>query len=97
MIDLLRLGHLLRGHVVSGAHDLPGAGQRVLDRLAAQKLGNAEVGDFHPATLIQENVLRFDVAVDDALIVGELQSVANLRDDLERFTWQDVAGAQELP
>src|SRR5207249_6328210 len=58
---------------------------------------DAEVGDFDPATLVQEDVLRLDVAMDDAFVVSELQGVANLRHDLQSFARQNMAGAQELP
>ena len=50
-------------------------------RLLAEQLGQPEVGDLHPAPLVDEDVLRLDVAMDDPLVVGELQGIANLRHD----------------
>ena len=49
--------------------------------LAADQLGQAEVGDLHPALLVQQDVLRLDVAVDDAVVVGVLEGLADLRHD----------------
>ena len=48
---------------------------------ATHELGEAEVGDFHAAALVDENVLGLDIAMDDPFIVGKLQCVANLRHD----------------
>ena len=46
---------------------------------------------------IQQNILRLDVAVDNPLVVGELQGVANLRHDRQRFARADTAPVQQLP
>ena len=97
VIDLQRPLHLLRGHVVQRAHHLPRPGQREVAGVAAQQLGQAEVGDLHAALAVQQDVLRLDVAVDDALLVGVLQGVADLRHDPQRLLRLQVAVAQQLP
>ena len=56
-------------------------------------LGDPEIRDFHSTTLVQQDVLRLDVPMDDALFVRELQGIANLRDDLQSFAGQNVASA----
>ena len=60
-------------------------------------LRQAEVGHLHPPAAVQQDVLRLDVAVDDALVVGVLEGVANLRHDGQRLARRDPAGAQQLP
>jgi hypothetical protein len=44
---------------------------------------------------IDEDIFGFDVAVDDALIVGVLEGIADLGDDGEGFLGGDVAGVKE--
>ena len=63
-----------------------------LGPFSAYQLGDAEVGDLHLAARIQENVLRLDVAVDDAVIVRVLQRLADLRHDGERCFGLDLVG-----
>ena len=45
--------------------------------------GDAKIGNFHAAFFIEENVLGFDITVDDALVVGELEGFADGGDDGE--------------
>ena len=78
VIELERILDLLGGHIAESSHDLPGSRQRVIRGLAGQKLGDAEIGDFDPATLIAQDVFRLDVAMNDAFIVSILQGVADL-------------------
>src|SRR5438309_9556302 len=59
----------------------------------AQDFGDAEVRDFHPAFFIDEDVLRFDVAMNDTLVVSILKRVANFRNDRERLRWLETLGA----
>ena len=66
-------------------------------RLAPDDLGDAEVGDLHPALLVQQDVLRLDVAVDDALVVGVLQRLADLRTMASASSRRESAGPQQLP
>ncbi len=78
------------------AHDLVRAGQGVVD-LGAEQLRQAEVGDLHAAAFVEQDVFRLDVAMDHAFIVGELQGVADLRDDFERLGRLEIARSQCLP
>jgi hypothetical protein len=58
---------LLRAHEVRGAHELPGIGRGAR---APAAVGDAEVGDQRAAgARLQEDVVRLDVAVDDAAAV----------------------------
>ena len=96
MIDVARPLDLLRRHVRHRADDLLGAGESQIVGCLAEQLGQTEVGDFHPAALVEQDVLRFDVAVDDAFFVSELQGVADLRDDLQGLGRLELAGPQCL-
>ena len=58
--------------------------------------GDAEVGDFDGAGFIDEEVFGFDVAVDDAVVVGALEGVADRGDDGEGFGGGETAGLEEL-
>ena len=63
----------------------------------ARQLGQAEVGDLHAAALVEQDVFRLDVAVDDAFVVGELQGLADLRHDRQRLLRRQLAGLHQLP
>ena len=88
---------LLGRHVVHSAQDM--AGLRQLNRLSggAQQFGHAEVGDLHLALLVQQNIFRLDVPVDDPLAVRVLQRVANLRHDGQNLPGGQTVGLQHLP
>ena len=62
----------------------------------SQNLGNAEVRDFHAAFFIQQDVVGLDVTVDDAGVVGELERLANLGDNLQRLARREFARPLEL-
>ncbi len=87
---------LLGRHVAQRAHHLVLGGQR---RIAdgADEFGQAEVGDFHSAALVEQNVFRLDVAMHDPFVMGELQGVANLRHDGQRILRRHFAGSNRLP
>ena len=63
----------------------------------AHQLRQAEVGDLHPALLVEQDVLRLDVAVDDAVVVGVLQGLADLRHDGQGLARRELAGVQQPP
>ena len=62
----------------------------------ADDLRDAEVRDLHRARFVDEQVLRLDVAMDDAVIVGALQRLADGRHDAERLLRREAFGLQEL-
>ena len=62
-----------------------------------EQLGQPEICDLHPAALVDEDVFRLDVAMDDAFVVGELQGVADLRHDRQGLLGLYVAGPDRLP
>ena len=71
------------------------ADRLVADGLAlrAGEAGNAEVHHLDGAVRQQHNVLRLDVAVDDALGVGVLQSAEHLRGKVDGFFPRQGAAA----
>src|ERR1051326_529495 len=77
---------LLGGHVVGSADDFLSAGQRTFAGGDAENFCDAEVGDLYAAFGVEQNVFGFDITVDDAAVVSELEGGANLGDDLERFS-----------
>ena len=46
-------------------------------------LGEAEVGDLHPALAVEEDVGGFDIAVDDAVVVGVGEGVEDVGGDVD--------------
>ncbi len=76
------LSGLLRTHVRRRAHQKAGLGDLGIGRLA-DRAGYPEVGD-HGMALVQQNVLRFDVAMDHVVPVGVVQRLGDFAGDLER-------------
>jgi hypothetical protein len=62
----------------------------------AQYFGDAKVSDFHTTGFVEQQVLRLDVTMDDALVVGELQRVAQRRHDGQRLLRRELSRAQKL-
>src|SRR5262249_10592983 len=54
-------------------------------------------GDLRPAAPVDENVFGLDVAVNDSLVMRELQCLADLGDNRERFLRLELAVANEGP
>ena len=71
-VDVLAAERLLRAHVVRRADGHAGLGQLLAAGLA-HRPRDAEVGDQRVAAE-QQDVLRLDVAVDDAALVGVLRA-----------------------
>ena len=59
-------------------------------------LRQTKIRHLHAATAVQQNILRLDVAVDDALVVRELQRVADLRHDGQRLAGGNAFLRQQL-
>ena len=88
---------LLRGHVGERAHDVA----RARERLVAGEVGDAEVGQLGRAVgraraVGDHHVLRLDVAVDDAALVGVLERVGEREPDPQHVAVGDLAGGLEL-
>jgi len=89
--------HLLGRHVV-GCADEPAASERAV---VAHDLGDAKVEHlpFAAAAAVgEEDVVRLDVAMNDPMLVGELESLTDLqqdRDDRPRVVLEDT-GLEEL-
>lgn len=96
MIDLPGIFQLLGRHVMGGAEGSAGAREGDGGLLFANQFGDAEIGDFDAATRIEEQVFRLDIPMEDALLVGVLEGLANFRDDGERFTGREAARAHRL-
>ena len=89
-VELVAHG-LLGRHVGRRAEQGAGLGQ-----VGVGELRDPEVGDLDPVFLVQDQVLRLDVAVDDALAVGVVDrrgDLAGQADDLLRL--EPVAGFDE--
>ena len=97
VIDAAGPFHLLRRHVVRRSHDLMGAGQRQDSRCASHELSQAEVGNLDPAAAIDQDILRFDIAMDEFPFMGVLKGIANLRNDLQGDVRRDGSSLHELP
>ncbi len=72
---------LLGGHVGRGAQDAARGGE--LGR-PGEHLGDAEVGQVGVVALVEQHVVRLQVAVDDALFVGEGQRTGDLAEHPRR-------------
>ena len=107
MIHCARCLNLLGRHVLRRAHHLAGIGQCGGSNcaiatscfffvLVAYDFCQTKIRDFHTAPAVEQNILRLDVAMNDALIVCELQRIANLWHDGQRFARGDAAGSQQL-
>ncbi len=83
-IDQRRIpGDLLRAHVGQRADQLPFACLQCFGRRRFEKSGDAEVEHLRLAQAIDQDVARFDVAVDDAPLVRVLEGVANPRREVK--------------
>ena len=80
--DLPLPHRLLGAHVVRGAQRHPGLGHPGAAGTAHGQ-GDAEVGD-EGGAVVEEDVLRLDVAVDDAVAVGVIQRRGNFARDPNR-------------
>ena len=79
-VDRLAAG-LLGRQVLRGADHRGGLGHAVG---VGQRAGDAEVHHLHRAGLADHDVRGLDVAVDDAVLVAEVQRLAGVGDDLDR-------------
>ncbi len=68
----------------------------ISEDVGVDEFGEAEVGDFDLAGFGEEDVFGFDVAVDDAAVVGVLECVADLGDDGEGVVGGEGVGVEEL-
>lgn len=93
VVHRLRRVDDFRSGVVGCAEDLLTGLGRVLDGP-----GKAEVADFRPGVEIEQDVGRFDVAVEDAVFVGMGEAVANAGEKADDFVGVDgdsVGGMEE--
>ena len=74
---------LLRAHVVRGAEREPGLGHPAAGR-RTERQGNPEIRH-HRAAVVEQDVLRLDVAVDHAMPVGVVQGVGHRHRDPHRL------------
>lgn len=93
---------LLRAQVARSAHYRPGRAHEGLRlHLAARNLGpqlrQTEVQHLHPPILGDEDVLGFEIPVDDALFVGRSEPTGDLQSDLDGLPGSQRPAAQPLP
>ncbi len=72
---------MLGGHVARSAEDLSGA--RHHGDFGFQRFGETEIGDVDVVGFIDEDILRFQVAVDHALVVGRFEGGAQLASEFK--------------
>ncbi len=89
-----RARRLFRRRVPGGAHD--GTGRLGPTRLR-QRTRQAEVGDPEDAVLVEEQVRRLDVAVDQPADVGVLQCRGDLAADVRGLREREVLAGVEQP
>ena len=63
----------------------------------ADRMGQAEVANFWLVVMIEQNIRRLDVAVDDAVFVSVGEALADAGDEADHFVWLDrmTVGAVE--
>ncbi len=66
-------------------------------RFRAEDLRDAEVRDLHRARFVEQQVLRLDVAMHDAVLVRVLQRLADRRHDGQRLLRREAARLHRLP
>jgi hypothetical protein len=91
-IDRLVARGLLRAHVGRRANGEPSLGQRLL---TSQCPGDTEVGYEGRAVFGEKQVLRLDVAMDDAVVVGVVHRPGGLDGNAERVVHRKLALAAE--
>ena len=78
---------LFRSHISRGAQQIPDDCE--FGRIDAS---DAEIGDLYAVVLQQQDVGRFDIAVDDAALVGKAESAQYLRHDADAAAGLEWAG-----
>src|SRR5664279_88758 len=79
-----------------GAHHPLLPGERLDPAIRAQQFGDAKVRYLHAALFVEQDVLRLDVAVDNALLVRILERLADRRYYDQRLLWRQLAGLEQL-
>src|SRR5215831_7876129 len=97
MVHRQWLFYLLRSHVVWRADDISVAGERRDLSDAAQDFGDSKIGYFCAPAFIEQDILRLDIAMDDAFAMGELKCFTDLRDDRQRLLGGKFPGVFDLP
>ena len=93
---------LLGRHVAHGAEDDAHLGERVghgrglLGLWCADEFRHAEVEDFHAAIAGEEEVLRLQIAMDDATLVRRGESARDLHGVVDRLAFRHGAVPQAL-
>ncbi len=70
--------------------------QRTARSTCPYKLRQSKVRHLHAAAAVQQDVLRLDVAVDDALVVRELERIANLGHNGQRLARAYATAGEQL-
>ena len=82
IVDRRLASRLFRAHVLRGPHGDAGPGQGISGK--GQSLGDPEVRDYCTA-VIQQDVVRLDIAVNDAFGVRVAEGGGHLADDADGF------------
>ena len=92
--DLLLGRRLFRAHVVRRAEAHPGLGHPPAGR-GGDGERDAEVHD-HRASVVQQQILRLDVAMDDAVAMRVVERIGDLAGDAHGFVDAELRLAREL-
>src|SRR5437016_1819465 len=102
MVDSLAT-NLLRRHIAGRAHDHAGIGSRGLSRrvavavlLGLHQLRETKVENLDAAVFGDEEVLRLEIAVNDALVVRGGQSMGDLDAVVDGFANRERAALQRM-
>src|SRR5262249_7397707 len=89
-VKRIELG-LLGTHVLKRADDCPETGrQRPFRQLLSERLGHAEVDDLGNRLAVigsDEDIARLQIAVDNSLLMGMLDSLADRYEQLQPLPW----------
>ncbi len=85
MINVIGAFNLFRSHVVHGTQNLPRCRQREIVNGRIEEFRQTKIRDLNLARFVDQNIFRFDVAVDYTFFVSILKRIANLGDHIKRL------------
>jgi hypothetical protein len=90
IVELHRSADLLGAHVVRRAEHRARLGCGITRQQGSRRLGDPEIehfGDFFVFIVHEEDVVRFEVAMNDAGFVSATERASHMGDDPCRLSW----------